>query len=86
MNNVELKEKITQLLKNNLKTTYLELIDETHKHVKHKNFQSNKFHFKLKISSSELDNKSKLNAHKQIYQCLGTLMQTHIHALSIQII
>ncbi|WP_440615489.1 BolA family protein [Cysteiniphilum sp. 6C5] len=63
----------------------LELIDETHKHQKHKQFQAGKSHFKLRIASEQLTSLSTLKAHQAIYACLGELMQTQIHALSIEI-
>ncbi len=63
----------------------IELIDVTHKHQKHKQFQAGKSHFKLRIASEQLASLSTLKAHQAIYACLGQLMQTQIHALSIQI-
>ncbi|MFZ9036296.1 MAG: BolA family protein [Francisellaceae bacterium] len=64
---------------------YLELIDETHKHIKHKHFQTGKLHFKLIIGADSLSHLSKLKAHQAIYAVLSDMMETHIHALSIEI-
>lgn len=80
-----LDQEIIDKLKLVFSPSTLELIDETHQHQKHKQFQTGKSHFKLRIASKQLANLSTLKAHQAIYACLGELMQTKIHALSIQI-
>ena len=44
--------------------------DKTYLHLKHKNFQKNKFHIKIFIKSKELSNMSKINSTKKIYEIL----------------
>ncbi len=80
-----LEKEIIDKLEKAFSPSTLELIDETHKHQKHKQFQAGKSHFKLRIASEQLSSLSTLKAHQAIYTCLGELMQTQIHALSIQI-
>ena len=80
-----LHETIIEKLEIAFSPTFLELVDETHKHYKHKQFQIGKSHFKLHIASEKLATLSTLKAHKEIYMCLGELMHSQIHALSIQI-
>ena len=80
-----LDQEIVDKLELAFSTSTLELIDETHKHQKHKQFQTGKSHFKLRIASEQLAKLSPLKAHQAIYTCLGELMKTKIHALSIQI-
>lgn len=62
----------------------IKIIDETHKHKKHKGFIEGKRHFVLEITSDKLTSVSKINAHKHIYKALDDVMQ-YIHALSIKI-
>ena len=66
--------------------TELVLTDETHKHQKHKQFQSGKYHFHLRIASKQLAPLNRVKAHQAIYTALGDLMQSKIHALSIEIV
>ena len=73
------------LLKNIDPKVDIKIIDETHKHKKHKGFIEGKRHFALEISSEELSSLSKINAHKNIYKAVDSIME-HIHALSIKII
>lgn len=63
----------------------LEVLDESHKHIGHPGARSNKGHFALRIQAPALMG-SKIEAHRAIYQALGELMTTEIHALSIHIV
>ena len=62
----------------------IKIIDETHKHQKHKGYIEGKYHFLLEIDSSKLSSMSKISAHKSIYKAVDELM-SFIHALSIKI-
>ncbi|MBK2124301.1 BolA family protein [Fangia hongkongensis] len=81
-----LQNEIIRKLEKAFSPQALELIDETHKHKKHRHFQEGKRHFLLIITSAQLKNLSTLKAHQAIYSCLGDLMKDKIHALSIKIL
>ena len=57
--------------------------DEGHLHVGHAGAKSGG-HFKLYIVSDSFKGKNMVQRHKLIYQTLGQLMETEIHALSIK--
>ncbi len=78
-------EKMTQRLTENLSPSHLEIIDDSHKHVGHAGAKDGKGHFTLIISSESLVGKRMLQQHRLIYNALGDLMETDIHALSIKI-
>ncbi len=61
------------------------LIDNSHLHIKHKSFDSNKLHIKIIIKSEKLKNMNKIMAHKEIYSILKDEMRNKIHALEIEI-
>ena len=58
-------EEIKQKLKKNINLENIEIIDNSHKHKKHKFFSVNKFHLELKIKSQYLNSISRLNAQKK---------------------
>lgn len=62
----------------------IQIINETHKHVKHKGYTEGKYHFALNISSEKLSTMKKISSHKEIYRAVNDLMP-YIHALSIKI-
>ena len=59
--------------------------DKTYLHLKHKNFQKNKFHVKIFIKSKELSNMSKINSTKKIYEILKLEIKNYIHSIQILI-
>jgi BolA protein len=67
-----------------LKPLRLELIDDSAKHAGHAGARSGGGHYRLLIVSAEFSGKSPLARHRLVYDALGELMRSKIHALSIQ--
>jgi BolA protein len=60
-----------------------QLEDESALHAGHAGAASGGGHFRLKIVSEQFQNHSRINRHRLVYDCLGDMMQTEIHALAI---
>lgn len=67
-----------------LAPTALDVLDESHKHAGHAGARDGRGHFAVAITSAAFAGKAPLARHRQVYAALGELMQTDIHALSIQ--
>lgn len=67
-----------------LAPTDLSVIDESHKHVGHAGARDGRGHFAATIVSAAFIGKSPLERHRLVYAALGDLMQTEIHALTMQ--
>tara|TARA_B100000700_G_C14713611_1_gene700295 strand:+ start:461 stop:715 length:255 start_codon:yes stop_codon:yes gene_type:complete len=78
-------ENLKDKIKQNIQLNKIEILDNTHDHVKHKSFQKNKFHLTLIIDSQELKTLSKIEAHKKIMKTLSHELKNQIHALEIKI-
>ena len=78
-------EKIEKVLINFFEPEKLSLIDESHHHAGHAGAASGLSHYQLIIQSNKLNGLTSLAQHRLIYQVLGDLMRTDIHALSIVI-
>ena len=78
-------EKICTKLKEEIKIENIDIVDNSHKHKKHKSFSPEKFHLHLKIKSLYLDSISRVNAQKMIMKVLKDELSTKIHALEISI-
>lgn len=61
----------------------LEIIDESHLHRGHEGAKDGRGHFRVRIVANAFANLTRIQQHKAIYAALGPLMQTDIHALSI---
>ncbi|MEM7016823.1 MAG: BolA family protein [Pseudomonadota bacterium] len=67
-----------------LSPLHLEITDESHQHVGHVGARDGKGHFAVNVVSEQFLNKNRLQRHRLIYDIVGDLMQTDIHALRIQ--
>lgn len=77
--------RIEQQLREKLTPQKLQVQDDSHQHLGHAGAATGLGHFTLIISAKTLQNKSRIEQHRIIYEALGDLMQTDIHALKIQI-
>lgn len=66
-----------------LQPLQLEINDDSHHHIGHAG-ADNGGHFSLLIVSEQFVGKNLVQRHRMVYDAIGDLMQTHIHALSIR--
>ena len=78
-------DEIKKKLLNKFKIENLEIVDNSHKHKKHKFFSRDKFHIRLKIKSVYLSSLPKLDAQKMIMKTLEEDFKSKLHALEISI-
>ena len=78
-------EEIKKKLVNKFEIENLEIIDNSNKHKRHKNFSPDKFHLHLKIKSLYLGSLTRVNAQKIIMKTLKEDLKSKIHALEISI-
>lgn len=70
-------------LREALAPTRLELADDSHKHRGHAGAADGRGHFSLRITSPAFAGLRPIARHRKVYEALGTLMETDIHALAI---
>ena len=78
-------EEICEKLNDKIKIEEINIVDNSHKHIKHKSFSPEKFHLHLKIKSLFLKSMSRVNAQKMIMKVLKDDLKTKIHAIEISI-
>ena len=78
-------EDIISKLQKEIEIEQIEIVDNSHKHVKHKSFLPDKFHLQLKIKSLYLNSISRVSAQKKIMKILKNELSNEIHALEINI-
>lgn len=81
--NEERMRRMRARLEQALAPARLELIDESHKHVGHAGARDGRGHFALDIVSAHFAGLNLLQRHRCVYEALGELMITDIHALSV---
>jgi BolA protein len=77
-------ELIRDRLKDALAPEMLEIEDESHLHAGHAGARDGRGHFRVTVVSPRFDGLSRIARHRLVFAALGDLMQTDIHALTLQ--
>ncbi len=64
--------------------THLQVKDQSHLHAGHAGAQDGRGHFEVTIVAAAFEDKRPLERHRMVYDALGEMMDTDIHALSIR--
>lgn len=81
-----MKEIIEKRLTETFHPSYLRVIDESDQHIGHPGHQGGGRHFAIEISAPQLQEMSRVAAHRAIYAVFNDLMPDRIHALKIKIL
>ena len=65
--------------------TLLDIEDQRHLHVGHAGAKSGGGHFAIRVRAAALEGLPRVKQHRMIYEAMGDMMGTEIHALSIQV-
>lgn len=83
---MNMSETTVSLIEQRLKTYFSEadivVQDDANEHVGHAHEGSG--HFTVFITSTQFEGKTPIERHRLVYDALGELMQTRIHALKIK--
>ena len=66
-----------------LEPEHIEIVDESALHAGHAGARSGGGHYQLTLIAAAFTGQNSMARHRAIYQALGDLMSTRIHALSI---
>ena len=76
-------ERLTERLQA-LEPGQLEVIDDSHRHAGHAGAADGRGHFTVLVVSDRFAGMNTLRRHRLVYEVVGDMMVTDIHALSIQ--
>jgi len=76
--------KIESLLREAFAPDELLVKDQSHLHAGHAGAEDGRGHFEVRIVADAVQSCTRIQSHRLIYQALGEMMTTDIHALSIQ--
>jgi BolA protein len=77
-------DRIRAALEDALQPQALDVIDDSHRHAGHEGARDGRGHFTVRIVSDAFAGKLPLARHRAVYAALGDMMETDIHALSIE--
>lgn len=78
------EQQIRECLENAFRPTELFLKDQSQLHLGHEGAKDGKGHFDVTIVSAAFSGKNRLERHRMVYDALGTLLESDIHALRIE--
>lgn len=78
-------ERITTLLQD-LSPLSCQVEDESALHAGHAGAASGGGHYRLHLVSSRFEGLNRISRHRLVYDCLGKLMKTEIHALALTLL
>lgn len=61
-----------------------EVLDEGHLHIGHEGARDGRGHFRVRIVASRFTGLPPIARHRLVYEALGELLETDIHALAIE--
>jgi len=76
--------RMRELLVAGLDPSALDIVDESHKHAGHAGARDGRGHFRLRIVAAAFAGLPQVRRHQRVYETLGTMMQTDIHALALE--
>ena len=77
-------ERIREQLLDALEPELLEIEDESHLHAGHAGARDGRGHFRVIVVSEAFTGLSRIARHRLVYEAVGALMESDIHALTIQ--
>jgi len=78
-------ERLTERLRA-LEPEELHVVDDSHRHAGHAGAADGRGHFTVLLVSKRFAGLSTLRRHRLVYEVVGDMMTTDVHALSIQAI
>ena len=76
-------KKVEKKICDKIKCEKIIIEDKTFLHKKHKNFDSKKFHLKIKIKSIELKSKKKIESNRYIFSIINRELKEYIHSIQL---
>ncbi len=76
--------KIESILTSSFTPSRILVKDQSHLHAGHAGAQDGRGHFAVTIVSEQFTGQSKIARHRMIFDALGDMLQTDIHARSIK--
>ena len=77
-------DRLTDRLRTAFEPDLLEVLDDSHRHAEHAGAADGRGHFTVLVVSKRFAGLNTLRRHRLVYEAVGEMMTTDIHALSIQ--
>lgn len=79
----ERQDRLEERLREALEPHELRIKDQSHLHAGHAGAKDGRAHFDVRLVADAFEGLSRIQRHRLIYDAVGKMMETDIHALSI---
>ena len=76
-------ERIRALVQDRFAPVLLEVLDESAAHAGHAGAAGGSGHFRVRVVSEAFRGLARVQRHRLVYEALGSLLRTEIHALAL---
>ena len=76
--------KIRKRIQGALAPESLEILDESHLHAGHAGARDGRGHFQVVVVSADFEGKTRIQRHRMVFDAVGDLMASDIHALGVK--
>jgi BolA protein len=83
MPSLDREHRLRQRLESRFAPTFLHIVDEGHLHAGHAGAADGRGHFRIKIVAAAFRGLAPLARHRLVYAAVTDLLETDIHALTI---
>jgi BolA protein len=77
-------ERLRERLEAGLQPTHLAIEDQSHRHAGHAGAADGRGHFAVEVVSARFAGMATMARHRLVYEAVGDMMTTDVHALSIR--
>jgi BolA protein len=77
-------DRLAERLRSVLEPVELEVVDDSHLHAGHAGAADGRGHFSVRVVAERFAGLTVVRRHRLVYEAVGDLMTTDIHALSIR--
>ncbi len=78
------QSRVEAVLREAFEPQLLEIVDESHRHRGHAGAASGGSHYRVLLVSTRFEGCPRIKRHRMVYDALGLLMQSEVHALALQ--
>jgi stress-induced morphogen len=80
---IDRRKRIQEILEGAFSPVEILVKDQSHLHAGHAGARDGREHFEVRITADTFAGKSRIQRHRMVFEALGDMMQTDIHALSV---
>ncbi len=86
MHKMSIKSKMDAILRRSFPDAEVQVVDESEQHKGHAGYrEGGESHFRVRIKSKQLNDMSRIDRHRHVYNVIGSDLISELHALALEL-